>query len=64
MPIYEYQCEQNKHKFELLQPISAGKVTQCPLCDSEAQRIMSRTSDYGSSGSCSTGFPSFGGGGG
>lgn len=62
MPIYEYQCEKNGHEFELLQPISADVVTQCVLCESEAQRVMSRPSDYGSSGSESSNYPAYGGG--
>ncbi|EHL28991.1 FmdB family zinc ribbon protein [Legionella drancourtii] len=32
MPIYEYQCTNCHHHFDLMQKISDEPVTQCPEC--------------------------------
>ena len=40
MPIYEYQCDACNHKFEILQKISDGVLTQCPSCKQEKLRKM------------------------
>jgi putative FmdB family regulatory protein len=41
VPIYEYQCKQCEHRFELLQRFSDAQVTVCPRCGGEVQRIIS-----------------------
>ena len=35
MPIYEYQCTNCHHHFDLMQKISDEPVTQCPQCDNK-----------------------------
>ena len=32
MPTYEYECEACSHRFEKLQPITAGALRKCPAC--------------------------------
>ncbi|MCC5792072.1 MAG: zinc ribbon domain-containing protein [Legionellaceae bacterium] len=42
MPIYEYQCANCSHKFEIMQKISDAPVKQCPLCfEDRAIRMVS-----------------------
>lgn len=42
MPIYEYQCANCHHKFELIQKISAEPAKQCPEClMNTAERLVS-----------------------
>ena len=40
MPIYEYQCEDCGHKFEVLQKISDALLTDCPTCKQPRLRKM------------------------
>lgn len=32
MPIYEYQCEECKHRLEAMQKINDAPLTECPVC--------------------------------
>ncbi len=42
MPIYEYQCANCHHQFDLIQKISAPSSTQCPHCfENTAKRLIS-----------------------
>ncbi len=42
MPIYEYECSQCHHAFELVQKISAPVATHCDECGQEtAKRLIS-----------------------
>jgi putative FmdB family regulatory protein len=41
LPIYEYQCQQCQHRFELLQRFSDPQVTTCPRCGGEVRQIIS-----------------------
>ncbi len=41
MPLYEYQCTQCQHQFELLQRFSDPQVTVCPQCGGEVRQIIS-----------------------
>ncbi len=41
MPIYEYQCKECQHQFELLQRFSDPQVTACPRCGGAVQQIIS-----------------------
>jgi len=42
MPIYEYQCEQCGHHFEMIQKITDSPVKQCPVClQDTAKKLVS-----------------------
>jgi putative FmdB family regulatory protein len=42
MPIYEYQCTNCHHKFDLLQKITEEPATKCPECSKNtAVRLVS-----------------------
>ncbi len=40
MPIYEYECSGCGHGFELRQGFSAEPVSQCPMCQGRASRVI------------------------
>jgi putative FmdB family regulatory protein len=43
MPLYEYYCRDCDGVFELLRPPrEAAKAQPCPVCDDDAERIMSK----------------------
>ncbi|MEA3443085.1 MAG: zinc ribbon domain-containing protein [Chloroflexota bacterium] len=41
MPIYQYQCNKCKTKFELRQSFSDKSIATCPVCHESATRIFS-----------------------
>jgi putative FmdB family regulatory protein len=42
MPVYEYQCQHCKNKFEKMRPFSmSGEPCDCPKCRKKAKRILS-----------------------
>jgi putative FmdB family regulatory protein len=41
MPIYEYECIPNKHRFEIIQKFSDPAVTHCTVCGEPVQRLLS-----------------------
>jgi putative FmdB family regulatory protein len=41
MPIYEYQCLPNKHRFEVMQKFSDPPVTKCVICGAPVERLVS-----------------------
>lgn len=41
MPIYEYECIPNKHRFEVIQKFSDPAVTHCTVCGEAVQRLLS-----------------------
>lgn len=42
MPIYEYECMNCHHHFDLLQKISDEPIKECPRCfDNSARRLIS-----------------------
>lgn len=41
MPLYEYKCEKCSHRFEKIEPFSAGTVKKCPKCGAKAERMIS-----------------------
>ncbi len=41
MPLYEYECEAQHHRFEVIQKFSDPPVTQCPTCGSPVHKLMS-----------------------
>ncbi len=44
MPIYEYQCEECEHKFDMLQKITAEPLKECPECGGPVHKLVSSTS--------------------
>ncbi len=47
MPVYEYQCSQCKHKFDLKRPMSqAHEDAPCPRCQSQAKRVFSTAGSF------------------
>ena len=43
MPLYEYECGQCYHRFELWQGFDAEPVTICPQCEGGTRRIIHPT---------------------
>jgi putative FmdB family regulatory protein len=41
MPIYEYECLDQKHRFEIIQKFSDPPVTHCTICGGAVQRVVS-----------------------
>ena len=43
MPLYEYQCDDCHHRFELLRPAREAAMPQpCSRCDADSRRVMSK----------------------
>lgn len=62
MPLYEYECEANGHRFEVIQKFSDPPIAVCPTCGSPVQKLLSSPAiqfkgsgfyltDYGRAGS-------------
>ncbi len=41
MPIYEYECVNNKHRFEVIQKFSDASVDHCTVCGEPVERLIS-----------------------
>jgi putative FmdB family regulatory protein len=41
MPIYEYECIPNKHRFEVIQKFNDPPVTHCTVCGEPVQKLLS-----------------------
>jgi putative FmdB family regulatory protein len=41
MPIYEYECLKNKHRFEVIQKFTDPPVTKCSICGEPVQKLFS-----------------------
>lgn len=41
MPLYEYQCDKNGHRFEVIQKFSDPPVQVCPQCGSPVHKLIS-----------------------
>lgn len=41
MPLYEYECENCKHRYEKIESIHASEENECPICQQKAHRIIS-----------------------
>jgi len=46
MPTYEYECSSCKHRFEILQSISAKPKTKCPKCAKKLKKLISSTGGF------------------
>lgn len=44
MPIYEYECDQCQHHFELEQSMKEDPISTCPQCEGKVRRIFSASS--------------------
>ena len=40
MPIYEYECDQQRHRFEKWQSVQDEQVNTCPTCGSPVHKIF------------------------
>jgi putative FmdB family regulatory protein len=41
MPLYEYQCEQCDHRFEVIRKFSDPPVEKCPKCAGPVRKLLS-----------------------
>lgn len=41
MPLYEYECDAQHHRFEVIQKFSDAPITTCPTCGSSVHKLMS-----------------------
>jgi putative FmdB family regulatory protein len=41
MPLYEYECEAEKTRFEVIQKFSDAPVATCPTCGAPVRRLLS-----------------------
>jgi putative FmdB family regulatory protein len=41
MPLYEYECDNCGHRFEVIQKFSDDPVTQCPKCQGPVRKLLS-----------------------
>ncbi|MPZ18625.1 MAG: zinc ribbon domain-containing protein [Luteitalea sp.] len=41
MPLYEYQCEQCSHRFEVIQKFSDAPLADCPQCAGAIRKLPS-----------------------
>ena len=46
MPTYEYECLSCKHKFEILQSITAKPKTKCPKCGKKLKKLISSSGGF------------------
>lgn len=40
MPLYEYQCRPNGHRFEVRHGMTESPVHTCPECEGEVRRVI------------------------
>jgi putative FmdB family regulatory protein len=40
MPLYEYECDANGHRFEVIQKFSDPPVEKCPTCGSSVHKLI------------------------
>src|SRR5262245_30172788 len=41
MPLYEYECDQCGHRFEVIQKFSDAPVEKCPVCGGAVHKLQS-----------------------
>jgi putative FmdB family regulatory protein len=44
MPIYEYQCTECNHEFEVMQKMSDKPVEKCVKCSGRVEKLISQSS--------------------
>jgi putative FmdB family regulatory protein len=59
MPLYEYQCKECGHRFELIQSFSGEDPKECPVCHGQVERLISTPArpHFKGSGFYSTDYP-------
>ena len=40
MPLYEYECDANGHRFEVIQKFSDPPIDKCPTCGSTVHKLI------------------------
>ena len=40
MPLYEYECDTNGHRFEVIQKFSDPPIESCPTCGSTVHKLV------------------------
>lgn len=45
MPLYEYRCLKNEHRFEVIQKFADAPLEKCIHCDGEVEKLIS-TSNF------------------
>jgi putative FmdB family regulatory protein len=40
MPLYEYECDAQHHRFEVIQKFSDPPIEQCPTCGSPVRKLV------------------------
>ena len=43
MPLYEYECDICRHRFEMMQGFDAETVDMCPKCQGKSRRVLHST---------------------
>lgn len=41
MPLYEYECDNCGHRFEVIQKFSDDPLTECPKCQGPVRKLLS-----------------------
>ncbi|MGV3519090.1 FmdB family zinc ribbon protein [Luteitalea sp.] len=41
MPLYEYECDNCGHRFEVIQKFSDSPITECPKCQGSVHKLFS-----------------------
>lgn len=41
MPLYEYECDNCGHRFEVIQKFSDDALTECPKCQGPVRKLLS-----------------------
>ena len=41
MPLYEYECDNNGHRFEVIQKFSDPPIQACPTCGGPVHKVIS-----------------------
>ena len=41
MPLYEYECDNNGHRFEVIQKFSDPPIQTCPTCGGPVHKVIS-----------------------
>jgi putative FmdB family regulatory protein len=44
VPLYEYQCDKCRHRFERIRKFSDPPLKKCPQCGGKVEQLLSRSS--------------------